>query len=81
MAKRLNGNTPEVSGPIEAAPPPGLPMMPGMQPLNIAMTPERQMMIRIWSLEDECQRLALQNSELQTALAKATPVVQSTDGS
>lgn len=39
---------------------------------QIAMTPERQMMVRIWFLEDENTRLKEENAALQAALAKAT---------
>mgnify|MGYP001561248482 CR=1 FL=1 len=47
------------------------PAAPTDQPMRqIAMNPERQMMLRIWALEDEVRELQLANAELQTALAK-----------
>ena len=77
MARKLskNGETPL---------PPGIGIGSGTGPptppmRQIRMNPERQMMLRIWALEDEIAEvlrqnaeLQLANAELQTALAKAT---------
>lgn len=69
-AASLRGKLQEVNvAPItddEPAPPSAEPQQ------QIAMTPERQMMVRIWFLEDENTRLKEENAALQAALAKAT---------
>lgn len=38
---------------------------------QVVINPERQMMLRMWLLEDEVGRLTAENARLQEALAKA----------
>ena len=63
MARNLrrNGETP-----APVVPPP-----PGTRQVNLNV-PERQMMVRIWALEDELRELQQANADLQTALGYAT---------